>query len=55
MNDHPASSTRRIDSRWIGAAIAIVFLVIFSMLTKSKPESWNDISRVAAIVYAPMH
>lgn len=32
-----------------GAAIALAFLIAFVALTKSKPESWNDIARVASI------
>ncbi len=35
--------------QWIGAAIALVFLVAFFPLTKTEPISWNDIARVAAI------
>ncbi|MCL4490210.1 MAG: hypothetical protein M1570_19075 [Chloroflexi bacterium] len=33
----------------VGAAIAIVFFIAFAALTKTKPESWNDISRIAAV------
>lgn len=33
----------------VGAIIAAIFLAAFAVLTKSKPASWNDISRVAAI------
>ncbi len=32
-----------------GAALALVFLVAIAALTKTKPESWNDRSRIAAI------
>lgn len=35
--------------RLIGATIAIVFLIAFAALTKTKPESWNDIARSASI------
>jgi hypothetical protein len=37
------------NSRLVGAAIAILFLITFAVLTKSEPASWNDMSRVAAI------
>ena len=33
----------------IGAAITLVFLLAFATLTKTRPESWNDIARIAAI------
>ncbi len=32
-----------------GAVIALVFLVVCFSLTKSAPESWNDIARIATI------
>ncbi|MBI4788586.1 MAG: hypothetical protein HY782_16260 [Chloroflexi bacterium] len=32
-----------------GAIIALIFLIAFAALTKTRPESWNDISRIAGI------
>jgi hypothetical protein len=35
--------------RVVAAAIALAFLLAMGALTKTKPESWNDIARVATI------
>lgn len=34
---------------WIAPLLALLFFVLCLPLTKAKPESWNDISRVAAM------
>ena len=34
---------------WIGGASALIFLAAFFALTQTEPQSWNDISRIAAI------
>ncbi len=33
----------------LGAAMALALLIVIAALTKTKPESWNDIARVASI------
>lgn len=40
---------RMIDARWIGAVIALFFLIAFFALAKSNPVSWNDIARTATV------
>ena len=36
-------------SQFVGAAIALAFLIAFFALTKSEPVSWNDIARTATV------
>src|ERR1700682_183286 len=36
-------------SRWLGLALALGYLVLCLLGTKTTPVSWNDISRVASI------
>ncbi len=40
---------RVIDARWVGAVMALVFLIAFFALAKSQPVSWNDIARTATV------
>jgi hypothetical protein len=42
--------TKHLSARaWIAPLLAVVFFAICILLTKTKPDSWNDISRVAAM------
>lgn len=38
-----------MNARLAGAVLVLVMLAAFAALTKTRPESWNDMSRVAAI------
>ncbi len=40
---------RTVNEKVIGLILALFFLASCALLTKSKPEAWNDMSRIAAI------